>query len=31
MLLSAEWVSAAGTAMAGLATLVAGWAALRGG
>ncbi len=30
MLLSAEWVSAAGTAMAGLATLVAGWAALRG-
>lgn len=30
MMLSAEWVSAAGTAMAGLATLIAGWAAIRG-
>lgn len=27
---SAEWVTAAGTGMAGLATLVAGWAAVRG-
>lgn len=27
---SAEWVTAAGTGMAGLATLVAGWAAIRG-
>lgn len=30
MTVSAEWVTAAGTAMAGLATLVAGWAAIRG-
>lgn len=30
MTFAAEWVSAAGTAMAGLATLVAGWAAVRG-
>lgn len=30
MAVSAEWVTAAGTAMAGLATLIAGWAALRG-
>lgn len=30
MTLSAEWVTAAGTAMAGLATLIAGWAAVRG-
>lgn len=30
MMISAEWVSAAGTVMAGLATLVAGWAAIRG-
>ena len=30
MLVSPEWVTAGGTAMAGLATLVAGWAAIRG-
>lgn len=30
MMLSADWVTAAGTAAAGLATLVAGWAAIRG-
>ncbi len=30
MTFSAEWVTAAGTAMAGLATFVAGWAAVRG-
>ena len=30
MMFSADWVTAAGTAMAGLATLVGGWAALRG-
>jgi hypothetical protein len=30
MTVSAEWVTAAGTAMAGLATLIAGWAAIRG-
>src|SRR5690242_11617520 len=30
MIVSAEWVTAAGTAMAGLATLLAGWAAIRG-
>lgn len=30
MMVSAEWVTAAGTAMAGLATLIAGWAAVRG-
>jgi hypothetical protein len=30
MIVSAEWVTAAGTAMAGLATLIAGWAAVRG-
>jgi len=29
-MVSAEWVTAAGTAMAGLATLIAGWAAIRG-
>lgn len=27
---SAGWVTAAGTAVAGLATLIAGWAAIRG-
>ncbi|HEU4957027.1 MAG TPA: hypothetical protein VFT40_05310 [Sphingomicrobium sp.] len=30
MMFSADWVTAAGTAMAGLATLVGGWAAIRG-
>lgn len=30
MMISAEWVTALGTAMAGLATLIAGWAAIRG-
>lgn len=30
MMFSAEWVTAVGTAMAGLATLIAGWAAIRG-
>lgn len=30
MTFSADWVTAAGTAMAGLATLVGGWAAVRG-
>jgi hypothetical protein len=29
-MLSAEWVNAAGTALAGLAALMAGWAAIRG-
>ncbi|MET3709515.1 hypothetical protein ABIC65_000195 [Sphingomonas trueperi] len=30
MMVSAEWVTAAGTAMAGFAALIAGWAAIRG-
>jgi len=30
MIVSAEWITAAGTAMAGFAALVAGWAAIRG-
>ena len=30
MMFSADWVTAAGTAMAGLATLIGGWAAIRG-
>jgi len=30
MVFSAEWVNAAGTAMTGLAALIAGWAAIRG-
>ena len=30
MTFSADWVTAAGTAMAGLATLIGGWAAVRG-
>lgn len=29
-MISADWVTAVGTAMAGLATLMAGWAAIRG-